>query len=136
MIRDLPPPASMVTQKECAPGDRISIWERGKLVSGALEVLTKISARVILLTEVGMANRLFQEHIRRWIRNLGEGIQRGLVALGVQVGLPECPQLPASHEGIESTSALDHFDCPFRIAVDDGNPRARHDNVDMVRIEL
>ena len=82
-----------------------------------------------------MANRPFQEHVRRWISHFGEGIQRVLVALGVQVGLPECPQLPASHEGIEPASALDHFDCPFGIAVDDGNPPARHDDVDMVRIE-
>src|SRR5262249_5631366 len=71
MIRDLPPPASVIAQEECSPSDRIFGRKRGKLLSGAFEVLAKISACVILLTEVGMANRPFQEHARRWIGDLG-----------------------------------------------------------------
>ena len=135
MIRDLPPPASVIAQEECSPSDWIFGRKRGKLLSGAFEVLAKITACLILLTEIGLANRPFQEHVRRWICNRGERVQRFLVALGIQIGLPKGPQLPASHKGIKPASALDHFDCPFGIAIDDGNPPACHDDVDMVRIE-
>ena len=36
----------------------------------------------------------------------------------------------------EPARALDHFNCAFWVAVDDGNPTGGHDNVDMIRIEI
>src|SRR5262245_51040476 len=135
MIRDLPTPALAIAPKESAPRDGIFTGKRWQLLFGTLEILAKTFACVILLTEIGLANRPFQEQVRRWICNRGERVQRFLVALGIQIGLPKGPHLPASQKGIKPASALDHFDGSFRIAVDDRNPCTRHDDVHMVRVE-
>src|SRR5262249_15950310 len=96
MVGDLPVPASAIPQEERTPGGRIVAGKRGQLLFGTLEVLAKTCACVILLTKIGVANCPFQKHVRRWIHNLGERIQGVLVALGIQISLSECPQLPAS----------------------------------------
>src|SRR5215216_5607838 len=113
MVGDLPVPASPIPQEERTPGGRIVAGKRGQLLFGTFEVLAKTCACLVLLTEIGLANRAFQEHVCR--RICGERIQRVLVAPGIQVGLPKRPQLPASHEWIEPASALDYFDGPFRV---------------------